>query len=285
MTGYGVATLPCGDGTLTAEIRAVNHRYLEVRTNVSPELGPYAHEAEQALRGAVQRGRYDLCLRTTGAVPLALELDVEAARQTFTALRALAAELESGPVSLTDALAVLPQPLRAPGRDATVQTRVVEVVLAAVQGLDAMRDREGATLAAELAASLSALRRNRDEAASRSRGAVLDRQARLRERVQQLLAAAEVVAEPGRLETELALLADRSDVSEELVRIESHVAQLEALLVASGSIGRKLDFLLQELHREVNTLSAKVQDAVTTHVAVAMKSEIERMRQQAANVL
>lgn len=286
MTGYGTASVALGEGELVAEIRALNHRYLEVRTTVSPDLMPYAHEAEQALRRAVSRGRYDLRIRSAGATPTALELDVEAARQTYAALLALHEELgAAGEVTLAAAIGVLPEPLRAPPADTEVGDTIARVVERAVESLDAMRREEAAALGIELRASLEAVRRLRDEAVARCGAAVSTQQERLRERVRLLLADGDAAVDSSRLEAEIALIADRGDVTEELVRIESHAAQLDTLLESEAAVGRKLDFLLQELNREANTLCAKVQDAAITHIGVEMKSEIERMRQQAANIL
>lgn len=288
MTGYGVASAQFGDGELIAEIRALNHRYLDVRTTVTADLTSYAHEAEQTLRKQVARGRYELRLRSTGAVPTALELDVDAARQIYRALVALKSQLgDSAPVSLEAALGVLPEPLRAPRAAEEISAQIQTVVCAALENLDAMRSREGATLNAELRAALSAIRAHRDDAAKGCASAVESQRARFRDRVKVLLEGTHAEIDGARLETEIAVLAERSDVTEELVRLDSHASQVESLLsgAADDAVGRKLDFLLQELNREANTLAAKCQDAAVTHIAVEIKAEIERMRQQAANVL
>lgn len=286
MTGYGTASASLGEGELIAEIRALNHRYLEVRTTMSPDLMPYAHEAEQALRKAVSRGRYDLRIRTVGATPTALELDVDAARQTYAALLALHEELgAAGEVTVAAVIGVLPEPLRARPADTAVGDAILQVVRKAVESLDEMRRAEADALCLELRSSLEAVRSLRDEAVARCAAAVSTQHERLRERVRLLLADPDAALDSNRLEVEIALIADRADVTEELVRIESHAAQLDTLLASEVAVGRKLDFLLQELNREANTLCAKVQDAAITHIGVEMKSEIERMRQQAANIL
>ncbi len=288
MTGYGTASAQLGDGQVIVEIRALNHRYLDVRTTVTPDLTPYAHVAEQVLRKAVARGRYELRLRTTGAAPTALELDVDAARQLFQTLRALKAELgDEVPLSLPAVLALLAEPLRAPPADSDIAENIALAVRSAVADLDRMRREEGATLRAELKSALATICAHRDAASDRCRDSVTTYRERLRVRVAQLLSDTGAAVDPARLEGEIALVAERTDVTEELVRLESHAAQLEAVLGTSlsESVGRKIDFLLQELNREANTLAAKCQDAAVTHIAVDMKAEIERMRQQSANVL
>ena len=287
MTGYGVASAQLGDGELIVEIRALNHRYLDIRTIPSADLAPYAHEAEQALRKAVARGRYEVRLRTTGAAPTALEVDVDTAKQVFGALRGLKAELgDTSPLSVEAAMSIVPEPLRAPRASAELSDQVGRAVRAAVDALDEMRSREGETLRDELHASLTVIRGHRSAAVEGCSGSVDAHRTRLRERLLALTEGTDLNIDESRVEAEIALLAERSDVTEELVRLESHASQLDSLLATSGeSVGRKLDFLLQELNREANTLAAKCQDVAVTHIAVEIKAEIERMRQQAANVL
>lgn len=287
MTGYGVAAAPVGDGELVAEIRALNHRYLDIRTVASADLAPYAHEAEQVLRKAVARGRYELRLRTTGASPSALVVDVDTAKQVYGALRQLKADLgDATPLSVEAALSIVPEPLRAPRASDEVLAAIRGVVEAAVTDLDLMRCREGEALHAELSASLRAIRAHREAAREGCAGTVDAHRERLRERIDALVAGSDAVVDEGRIEAEIAILAERTDVTEELVRLGSHADQLEAVLDgADATVGRKLDFLLQELNREANTLAAKCQDAAVTHIAVEIKAEIERMRQQTANVM
>jgi uncharacterized protein (TIGR00255 family) len=287
MTGYGTASGPLGSGEVIVEIRALNHRYLDVRTTVSADLAPYAHDAERALRQMVARGRYELRLRTTGSPPTALELDVEAARHVYRKLLDLKRELgDATPPSVEAALSVLPEPVRAPRASEDVTQVIAAIVGQAVVHLDEMRTREGTALRDELRASLEAIRSHTKAAEEGCRDGAPAHRDRLRERLVKLVEGSAAAVDPSRIDAEIALLADRVDVTEELVRLESHADQLEDLLANEGdAVGRKLDFLLQELNREANTLAAKCQDAAVTHLAVEIKSEIERMRQQAANVL
>jgi uncharacterized protein (TIGR00255 family) len=147
-----------------------------------------------------------------------------------------------------------------------------------------MREQEGAALGRELGRRLELARGLRERIREQAERLVPLHRSRLEERVQRLLKDSSVSIDQGRLELELALLADRTDVTEELVRLDSHFDQIERLLASDELIGRRLDFLLQEVGREVNTVGAKSQDAELSHVVVEMKAEVERMREQVQNV-
>jgi uncharacterized protein (TIGR00255 family) len=166
-----------------------------------------------------------------------------------------------------------------------VRTALTTVLAAALAELDVMRQREGDALAAELRRRLEGARASRDAIAKRSGDGVEQARARLRERLERLLGDTSVPLDLGRLENEIAVLADRSDIAEEVTRLSSHFDQFERLLDAAEPVGRRLDFLLQEIAREANTVGAKSQDAPLAHLVVELKAETERMREQVQNVL
>jgi len=147
-----------------------------------------------------------------------------------------------------------------------------------------MRAREGAALAVDLAKRLEAARRLAKDIAARSPDVVEIHRNRLRERAQKLKAHTEIDVDNGRLEQEIALFAERIDICEELTRLDSHCDQFTALVAGHEACGRRLDFLLQEMAREANTVGAKSPDAIITHAIVELKAEIERMREQVQNV-
>jgi uncharacterized protein (TIGR00255 family) len=155
---------------------------------------------------------------------------------------------------------------------------------AALTRLDEMRLREGQALTRELCARLDSARRLRATISARGGEMLEGYRTRLRERLDRLLSESGLQVDPGRLETEIVILADRSDVTEELVRLDSHFDQFARLLDADGPVGRRLDFLLQEIGRESNTIGAKSQDAPIAHLVVEMKAELERIREQVQNV-
>ncbi len=161
---------------------------------------------------------------------------------------------------------------------------MVAATRAACDELDEMRVREGAVLGRDLLERLAAIRELATGIDSLHPGAIDTYRERLRERVARLLAGTDTKLDSGRLEQEVALLADRTDVTEELTRLGSHTEQLEQLLHDGGGVGRRIDFLLQEMNREVNTIGAKAADASIARAVVDLKAELERMREQAQNV-
>jgi uncharacterized protein (TIGR00255 family) len=286
MTGYGLGRAPLGAGRVEIEIRAVNHRYLEVRWSTPTEAAAHVHVLDREIRTRCHRGRYDVAVRLEGSTPLAARLDIDRAREVYGELAALRDELAPDTALPVDVIASLPDLFTATGEvDAEqIETGLLAAFDAAFDALRTMRRTEGEALRGELEACLGRLDEHRKALSERSAGAVERQRTRLRDRLERLLADVDVELEPGRLETEIALLADKSDVTEELARLDSHLSQLESMIASDEPVGRRIDFLLQEINREVNTLGAKSQDAETAQRIVEAKSEIEKMRQQVANV-
>ncbi len=286
MTGFGVGEAATPAGRLVVEVRAVNHRFLDVRVRAPRELGDLVAYAEQLGRERLARGRVEVAIRleTTGAGQT-VALDTERARSAYRALSALRDELSPEsevPLSLLAAVPDLFAPATERERE-TMRTACREAFERAVAALEAMRVEEGRALSGDLRARLGGVRRAADAIGARGPQLVDLYHKRLRQRVIRLVGT-DVPIDPGRLEQEIALLADRSDVSEEITRLASHCAQFEALFDSSEACGRRLDFLLQEMVREVNTIGSKAQDAEVAHLVVDAKSELERMREQVQNV-
>jgi uncharacterized protein (TIGR00255 family) len=286
MTGFGRGEAPLGAGRVAAESRSVNHRSLEIRMHGPKETLALIGEVNEVGRKHAQRGRVEVHLWLEGETGLRAALDREAAREAFRALCALRDELApSEPVPLS-LLGAVPDLFIAPGEGPSVDLR--QAVLAAVDAsfreLDAMREREGQALGQDLRSRLGQARALAAQIGARVPEAVASQRRRLRERIERLTAESGLQLDAGRLEQEIALLADRTDIAEELTRLGSHCGQLDSLLGSVDAVGRKLDFLLQELAREANTIGAKAQDASIAHLVVDLKAEIERMREQAQNV-
>ncbi|HHH30227.1 MAG TPA: DUF1732 domain-containing protein, partial [Polyangiaceae bacterium] len=208
------------------------------------------------------------------------------AREVYRQLCELRDEIAPGsPLSL-DVLTALPDLFTAAG-DADpeeVTQALLEAFEESFDALSAMRKTEGEALRKELRGCLERLDGHRKALAERTDGAVERQRTRLRERLGRLLEDVDVELDPGRLEHEVALLADKSDVTEELARWGSHLDQLRSMIDSDESVGRRIDFLLQEVNREINTLGAKSQDADAAQRIVQAKADVERMRQQVANV-
>jgi uncharacterized protein (TIGR00255 family) len=286
MTGFGLGETPLGAGKLAIEIRGVNHRFLDVRVRVPRELGDLAAFVEQVAREKLTRGRYEVAVRIDGVGLGAPALDRERARAAFRALCELRDELAPGsdvPLSL---LGTIPDLfVSSVEREIDrVRESTRRAFDAAAAALDAMRAREGTALQEDLVKRLERVRRLARDVEKRAPEVVEAHRKRLRERADRLRAATEIDVDAARLEQEIAMFAERSDVCEELTRLESHCAQFSALLASDEAIGRRLDFLLQEMAREANTVGAKSPDAQIAHAIVEVKAEIERMREQVQNV-
>jgi uncharacterized protein (TIGR00255 family) len=286
MTGFGLGEAPLDAGKLIVEIRGVNHRFLDVRVRVPRELADLATFVEQLSRERLTRGRYEVAVRVEGTALGVPVLDKERARAAFLALSALRDELLPGtdvPLSLLGSLPDLF--VSSVDREIDRLRDSARVACeAAVVSLDRMRTQEGATLRADLLKRLSRVEELSRLVLERAPEVVETHRRRLRERAERLRAATEVDIDPSRLEQELVMFAERSDVSEELTRLQSHSSQFSGLASRSEPIGRRLDFLLQEMAREANTVGAKSPDAQIAHSVVEMKAEIERMREQVQNV-
>lgn len=294
MTGFGVGDAmlagtddasPRGD-KLTVEIRAVNHRFLDVRVRVPSQVPDLANVVESLARERLSRGRFDINVRLDGAVLGAMVIDQSRARSVFAELKKLRDELAPEadvPLSLLGAVPDLFVPsIEREGH--ALDAALAAAFDAALKSLDAMRLREGLALAEDLVRRLATIRRLMQAVTARAPNVVDAYRKRLKERAERLRASSDVDVDPGRLEQELALFADRIDVAEELTRLESHCAHFESLVHTAEAVGRRLDFLLQEMAREANTIGSKSQDVAIAHAVVELKAEIERMREQVQNV-
>ena len=283
MTGFGAGAAALADARIALEIRSVNHRYLDVHVHVPAELPELASHVEALARDQLGRGRFEIGVRIETGGLAAVTLDRARARSIYAELVALRDELAPAadvPLSL---LASVPE-LFVPtvGRDGeALRGAALEAFAAARTALDAMRVREGAMLRSDLVARLATLLRITATLVARAPLVVEAYRRRLAERAAQLRTGLDVDA--GRLEQEVAIFADRCDVAEELTRLEAHCRHFD-LLLAEDVVGRRLDFLLQEMGREVNTIGAKSQDVAIAHAVVELKAEIERMREQVQNV-
>ncbi|GKS58507.1 hypothetical protein YTPLAS18_20340 [Nitrospira sp.] len=287
MTGFGRKEVPVTGGTLAIEIRAVNHRFLDVLCRLPKSLSGLEESCKQMIQQHCQRGRVEVSVTLNGERqgPRAVSVDRQLAKLYVSALRALQRELRlSGKVdvNLVAGLRDVVSLTEAPGGDRNIQKTVLRTLTAAVRELTRMREREGDALARDVIAHLVKLDEAHARIAQRAPRIAEDALARLKARVQVLLDSNMV--DEIRLHQELAILADRSDISEELARFQSHCAQFRATLERSDSVGKTLDFLLQELGREVNTIGSKANDPGITADVVQMKTELEKIREQVQNI-
>lgn len=287
MTGFGRGQAEAGGREVTAEIRSVNHRFLDIRSALPPELVRHGHEIERRLRERFARGRIEVQVGITRTPALSAppSIDHRLARAYLERYRALAAALD---LDLQVDLQLL---LQAPGvvtvpepEDAaeSVGEALLIAVDLAIDEVDRMRRTEGAHLASALVEHVQRVRALVRSILDRAPRAIEHKKRRLEGRLAELTEG--VGVDPARLAQEVALLVDRLDLSEELERLEAHVEHSGQMLRSEAPVGRKLDFLVQEMHRESNTVGAKCSDALIAHAVVELKSEIERMREQIQNL-
>jgi len=290
MTGYARVRKLEGDREIVVSVKSVNHRGLDVHFRMPADMDPFEGALRNAVKRQVARGHVQIQVRVTSAqaeTPAAVNRQlVETYIQSFRTL-AVQYGIKAEP-DLNAALRV-PGMFETPAQepDPEMERLLVEALEEALGILNRFRGREGAEIAAEMRernATVLANARRMDEIRGR---ALPEFQARLNQRLGELLSG--VALDPQRLAQETAFLADRSDISEELTRLKLHSGQLEELLTGGGEVGKKLDFLLQEMHRETNTILSKstgIGDSglEITDLALAVKAEIEKVREQGLNL-
>lgn len=286
MTGYGKGEANGPAGRCVVEIRTVNHRYGEVTVKLPRSFLAYEHELRKAAGSRIKRGKADLFVQWEEAAGAAQvpPVNLAAARGYQAAFLELARELRLSPeIPLSLIVGQRNVLQEAAGEEQPdLLPQVLQAVQAALDAHDTMRLREGEALERDLRERRQGLAELVVQVTERAPQVVEEYQAKLQQRLVKLLNDSEL--DPQRLAQEVALMADRCDVTEELVRLQSHFAQLDETLALAEPVGRKLDFLMQELNREVNTIGSKANDATVTALVVQMKAELERMREQVQNI-
>ncbi|HUM02391.1 MAG TPA: YicC/YloC family endoribonuclease [Thermoanaerobaculia bacterium] len=286
MTGFGRAATTLPDGTeATVIVRGVNHRFLDVAVKLRDELAPAEALLRKAVGAVAQRGHVDVLVRTLRPAGRTASFD-EASATRYAAAWREAAGRTGLPADLTARdLLGLPGVVRgeeAPEPDEAVLEALAAVAAEALAAFDAARQREGEALAGALDTILLRLEQGVGRLDDARQGLTERIQATLSERIRKL--AASVPLDEARLAQEVALLADRADISEEVDRLKAHLAEARRLLGASGPVGKRLDHLTQELHREVNTAGAKVREGGATRLVLDLKSDLEAFKEQVQNV-
>lgn len=287
MTGFGRRQGTWSDGTVSVDVRSVNHRFLETSIRLPKWMSGLEERFKKVIQQQCGRGRVDLTvlLQGTRGSPRAVQLDVELAKQYHHALRTLQRRLKlKGSIDIglmggfRDIIVLSEQPA-----DDPKFTKVVEKLgLLAVSDMTKMREKEGMLLAQDILARLDQVRECKRAVSSRAPHIAQEAFDRMKQRVEKLLA--DSIPDLPRLNQELALYADRCDITEELVRLDTHMVQFERALQGTEPVGKTLDFLLQEMGREVNTIGSKANDAAIRTNVVRMKAELERVREQIQNV-
>jgi uncharacterized protein (TIGR00255 family) len=289
MTGFGRGSASAEGLSITVEVKTVNHKHLNIAINGSRSYGEMEAHLRGLLQAAFDRGsvQASLVVERSGALRPLVELDAELMRSYAEALKRLEAEIGEASTPKLPLLAALPGALtlREPALDLGLAEGLLsEATARAVGAVNESRQREGKTLSTDMQGRLETLHQRLRQVEPLGRESVAYHRSKLGERVRELLAGSGVAAPEDRLELEIVLLADRCDVTEEVARLRSHLDQFEALLGRDDAVGRRLDFLCQEMAREANTIGSKSQDARLAQVVVEMRAEIERIREQVQNL-
>jgi uncharacterized protein (TIGR00255 family) len=288
MTGHGRGVHESAGRRATVEIRSVNHRFFDLKLRAPWGDPRLEDKVGQGIRRRAERGSFTVTVRDeSGGAGGAVKIDLPLARATAVAMEELRRAVNSSdhvPLMLIAAQPGVLQIGEAVADPDAVFAGVAPALEGALDELVAMRRREGETLAADLAARFAHIEALAGEIEGLSRATPEEYRRRLMERVGKLLSGAGVPVDEARIAQEVAILADRIDITEELVRLRSHLGQMRGLLGEDSPVGRRLDFLTQELAREVNTIGSKSQSAEIAARVVSAKAEVEKIREQVQNV-
>lgn len=288
MTGYGRAESSKGSLEFSVEVRSGNNRYREIILRLPQSLQPCEDRIRSIVSSRVKRGRIEISIQMKDNENRGLNLElnrpmVRAYASIFDELNEeLGCDKQRVDLSffsqLKDAIIV---------KQDSVDLEMIwpdlrDVLDRALLSLETMRIDEGKAIEKDFSARLNRIERHIEEIRNRSRATVEEYQDKLRERIKTLIEAIDIIED--RLMQEVAFVADRSDITEELIRVESHLEQFRGYMNQDDIIGRRLDFLLQEINREVNTMASKAADSFISQVVVEIKAELERLREQIQNV-
>lgn len=288
MTGYGRATVVEDGFTVAVDLKTVNNRFLDVHLRMSSELASLEPAVKRRISGRLARGRVDVTVNIDRTSNVQYELNRPLIAGYVEALRTLQQEFGiTGELDI-NSLARLPGALQT-ARDGITEEMIAGVERAVDAGLDElerMREQEGAALRQEMSERIGKIEALVPVLERAAAGLVETYRLRLQKRITELISrdGQNIEVDPSRLAQEVAYLADRSDVSEEMVRLRSHLNQFREALDSPSETGKMLDFLLQELNREANTTLSKSTDLVIKEAALAIKAEVEKLREQVQNV-
>jgi uncharacterized protein (TIGR00255 family) len=288
MTGYATGYEETDGAKIAVEVRTVNHRFLDPHIRLPREYQFLEQEVQQAVRAAIRRGRVDMSISVQAAKPTELSLDLPVAKGYAAAAARLQQELGlADPIDLKTLL-VLPGVLQAadagPGSarpPQEVTSAVLRCVKSAMSAVADMRGREGMALRSEMLRHLNCVRDRVASMRALAPRLVLECRSKLEEHVARI--AGQTPVDPQRLAQEVALLAEKSDFSEELARLDSHVEHFRELL-DGDEVGKKMDFLLQEMQREANTVLSKCSSLEVAQTGIGVKADIEKLREQCQNI-
>ena len=287
MTGYGRAVETVNGREFTGELRSVNNRYLDCTVKL-PRMVSFAEDAvKQAVKASVSRGKVDvfISIKSEDGADTRITLNTGVVQGYLAAMVQMVSQFGAQDDISVSTLSRLPEvfTVEKPEVDEQqLQADLLSVVNKALESYDAMRAREGAALDADLRKRGDTIRELVSQVEAGNAQTVIDYRTRLENKLREVLA--NTAIDESRILTEAAIFADKVAVDEETVRLRSHLDQMDAMLTAGGAVGRKLDFLLQEMNREANTTGSKCTDVRLARIVVDIKAELEKIREQTQNI-
>ena len=287
MTGYGRAVETVNGREFTVELRSVNNRYLDCSVRL-PRLLSFAEDAvKQAVKASVSRGKVDvfISLRSEAEDDVQVNLNRGVLEGYLAAMRQMVTEFGVQDDISVSTVSRLPDVFTVEKKEVDedqLQSDLLQAVSKALEGYDAMRTREGAALDADLRSRGETILSLVSQVEQGNGQTVADYRARLENKLREVLENTSI--DESRILTEAAIFADKVAVDEETVRLRSHLQQMNSMLDGGGAIGRKLDFLLQEMNREANTIGSKCTDVKLARIVVDIKAELEKIREQTQNI-
>lgn len=294
MTGFGRGEYEDDSFSITVEMKTVNHRYNEVAIRLPRFLNPLEDRIRKTILKTVNRGRIDVFINAdyTSSDNCSLKVDKNLVAAYHKALQEVGEAIGASDVTINGAVELLhiarcPEVINVKEDFFDVETvwpKVQQAVEQAVANLVAMREAEGGNIYGDFIYRADLIAAKLAEIEERSPKVVEEYQARLSERLNNLLEEHNIAVEPERLLQEVAIFADRTSITEEIVRLKSHIKQFKIIIASDQPVGRKLDFLIQEFNREANTIASKANDYTLAQIVVDVKAEIEKIREQIQNI-
>ena len=288
MTGYGKGERSNNDFKIKAELKSVNHRYLDITVKLPRYLIYLEESIKKLVKERLGRGKVDVFINLDfeSLSSLEVKVDIPLAMSFKQALSDLKEQLQLDDSIRLGNILSIPDVIRTEKRDldeASVWETLKGALESALDQISSMREAEGLQLKLDMLGKLNVIEGIVEEVRSRSPRVVEEYKKKLNDRVQSLLEDPSVI-DQDRLALEVAIYADKSSIDEELTRMNSHIGQFRAIVDEEGAVGRKLDFLIQEFNREVNTMGSKSSDSIIVNKVVELKSEIEKIREQVQNI-
>jgi len=278
MTGYGAGE----NDSFKVEMRSVNHRHLDVQIKMPPSLYAFEHKLRELIRGRFQRGRLDVYIAQTGHISARVHPDLDAARQVYDGLLRIKSELKiPGDVDIA-AVAGIRDIYESTADEEIEIEKLIEPLEACMEQLEKMRADEGDVLKKDVSARIAAIEDSFSAIRPLAESHRVRVEASLAERLEKVRD--DVSVDEARLAAEVLFYVEKADITEELVRAESHIAQYRRFLDNGGTVGRKLDFLAQEILREANTIASKTGRSEIAHLVVDIKDQLEKVREQVQNI-